>query len=95
MSMGQCSKSTHAVSRLFLLNSGTTNANETIVDIYHITQMCPHTYSVLGGVNTGDYVPEGQVVYFNRSDVTKALNAVPGTNWDICTDRVCSYPFSN
>jgi carboxypeptidase D len=55
-------------------------------NIYHITETCPHPFSQLGIVNTGDYQPPGAVVYFNRSDVTAALHAVPGTNWQQCTD---------
>ena len=53
-------------------------------NIYHITDTCPHLYSQLGIVNTGDYRPPGQVVYFNRSDVQAAINAPP-TNWAQCT----------
>ncbi|KAJ9619817.1 hypothetical protein H2203_008088 [Taxawa tesnikishii (nom. ined.)] len=55
-------------------------------NIYHITETCPHPWSVLGAVNTGDYVPPGEVVYFNRSDVQAAINAPP-TNWQQCTRR--------
>ncbi|KAH0286745.1 serine carboxypeptidase [Aureobasidium namibiae CBS 147.97] len=54
-------------------------------NIYHITETCPHPWSVLGGVNTGDYIPSGEVVYFNRTDVQKAINAPVGTNWQQCT----------
>lgn len=55
-------------------------------NIYHITETCPHPYSQLGIVNTGDYNPPGAQVYFNRTDVQKALHAVVGTNWEQCTD---------
>ncbi|KAF2732589.1 alpha/beta-hydrolase [Polyplosphaeria fusca] len=55
-------------------------------NIYHIFDTCPHTYSQLGIVNTGDYSPPGAEVFFNRSDVTAALHAVPGTNWLQCSD---------
>jgi len=41
---------------------------------------------VLGGVNTGDYIPPTEVVFFNRSDVQAAINAPVGTNWQQCTD---------
>ncbi|KAI5199184.1 serine carboxypeptidase [Aureobasidium subglaciale] len=54
-------------------------------NIYHITETCPHPWSILGGVNTGDYIPLGEVVYFNRTDVQKAINAPVGTNWQQCT----------
>ncbi|KAF2803373.1 alpha/beta-hydrolase [Mytilinidion resinicola] len=55
-------------------------------NIYHITETCPHPYSVLGIVNTGDYSPPGATVYFNRTDVQKAIHAPVGTNWMQCTD---------
>ena len=56
-------------------------------NIYHITDTCPHLWSQLGIVNTGDYNPPGEVVYFNRTDVQKAINAPVGTNWMQCTDK--------
>ncbi|KAF2114000.1 serine carboxypeptidase [Lophiotrema nucula] len=55
-------------------------------NIYHITETCPHPFSQLGIVNTGDYQPPGAVVYFNRTDVQAALHADVGTNWEQCTD---------
>ncbi|KAF2867529.1 serine carboxypeptidase-like protein [Massariosphaeria phaeospora] len=55
-------------------------------NIYHITETCPHPFSQLGIVNTGDYQPPGAQVYFNRTDVQVALHAVVGTNWQQCTD---------
>ncbi|ORY17333.1 Alpha/Beta hydrolase protein [Clohesyomyces aquaticus] len=55
-------------------------------NIYHITETCPHPYSQLGIINTGDYQPPGAEVYFNRTDVQEALHAVVGTNWMQCTD---------
>ncbi|RMJ08432.1 hypothetical protein CDV36_011958 [Fusarium kuroshium] len=53
-------------------------------NIYHITDMCPHPYAHLGIVNPGDYSPPGAQVYFNRTDVKKALNA-PDVDWFLCT----------
>jgi carboxypeptidase D len=55
-------------------------------NIYHITETCPHPYSQLGIVNTGDYKPPNSQVYFNRTDVQEALHAVVGTNWLQCSD---------
>ncbi|KAF2677492.1 serine carboxypeptidase-like protein [Lentithecium fluviatile CBS 122367] len=55
-------------------------------NIYHISETCPHPFSQLGIVNTGDYQPPGAQVYFNRTDVQEALHAVVGTNWMQCTD---------
>jgi carboxypeptidase D len=58
-------------------------------NIYHITDTCPHPFSQLGIVNTGDYQPPNAVVYFNRTDVQEALHAqMDGkrVNWEQCTD---------
>lgn len=55
-------------------------------NIYHVTETCPHPFSQLGIINTGDYQPPGAIVYFNRTDVQEALHAVVGTNWEQCTD---------
>lgn len=52
-------------------------------NIYHITDTCPHAYSVLGIVNEGDYLPPNFVNYFNRTDVklVRVVNEVtPGIN---------------
>ncbi|KAB8338952.1 hypothetical protein FH972_021892 [Carpinus fangiana] len=56
-------------------------------NIYHITDTCPHLYGQLGIVNDGDYEPPGGVVYFNRKDVQKAINAPVGTHWYQCTPK--------
>ncbi|KIX07967.1 uncharacterized protein Z518_02621 [Rhinocladiella mackenziei CBS 650.93] len=55
-------------------------------NIYHITDTCPFVYGHLGIVNSGDYLPPGANVYFNRTDVQAAINAPVGTNWMQCTD---------
>ena len=54
-------------------------------NVYHVSDTCPFAYSHLGKANTFDYVPPGGTVYFNRSDVQKAINAPVGTNWQQCT----------
>ncbi|KAF5662003.1 SERINE-TYPE CARBOXYPEPTIDASE F PRECURSOR [Fusarium circinatum] len=54
-------------------------------NIYHITDTCPHLYSQLGIVNQGDYSPPGAQIYFNRTDVKKALNAPTDVTWYQCT----------
>ncbi|KAF4963132.1 hypothetical protein FSARC_8845 [Fusarium sarcochroum] len=54
-------------------------------NIYHITDTCPHPYGQLGIVNSGDYTPPGAEVYFNRTDVKKALNAPVDSTWYQCT----------
>jgi carboxypeptidase D len=55
-------------------------------NIYHITETCPHPYSQLGIVNTGDYSPPGAEIYFNRTDVKLALHANVSTEWLQCTN---------
>jgi carboxypeptidase D len=55
-------------------------------NIYHITETCPHPYSQLGIVNTGDYSPPGAEIYFNRTDVKIALHASVDSNWLQCSD---------
>ncbi|KAK1972508.1 serine carboxypeptidase [Colletotrichum sublineola] len=55
-------------------------------NIYHITDTCPIPYAHLGIVNQGDYSPPGTQVYFNRTDVKKALHAPLDSNWMQCTD---------
>lgn len=55
-------------------------------NLYHITDTCPHVYSQLGIVNTGDYSPPGAQVYFNRTDVQAAINAPVGTDWYQCSE---------
>jgi carboxypeptidase D len=55
-------------------------------NIYHITETCPHPFGQLGIINSGDYQPPNAQVYFNRTDVQKALHAVVDTNWMQCTD---------
>ncbi|KAK1984903.1 serine carboxypeptidase [Colletotrichum cereale] len=56
-------------------------------NIYHITDTCPIPYAHLGPVNKGDYVPPGEEVYFNRTDVKKALNVPLDSNWVLCADN--------
>ncbi|KAF3011009.1 hypothetical protein E8E13_010830 [Curvularia kusanoi] len=55
-------------------------------NIYHISETCPHPYSQLGIVNQGDYSPPGAEIYFNRTDVKKALHAPLDSNWLQCSD---------
>ena len=54
-------------------------------DIYDITTTCPLLWDPLGFPGSFFYTPEGANVYFNRSDVQKAINAPP-TNWMECSD---------
>ncbi|OQO05505.1 hypothetical protein B0A48_09274 [Cryoendolithus antarcticus] len=64
-------------------------------NIYHITETCPHPYSVLGKVNSGDYVPIGAQIYFNRTDVKAAIHAPLTSNWLQCKNGVFRNTTSN
>ena len=52
-------------------------------DIYQIATTCPLLYDVLGFPGSIPYLPEGAQVYFNRTDVQKAIHA-PHVDWNEC-----------
>lgn len=54
-------------------------------DIYQVATTCPVLWDVLGFPGSFGYVPEGAFVYFNLTDVQKAINA-PIQAWDECTN---------
>ena len=56
-------------------------------DIYQIATTCPILWDVLGFPGSIPYLPEGATIYFNRSDVQKAINA-PIQEWEECSDGV-------
>ncbi|KAK5057658.1 hypothetical protein LTR84_011659 [Exophiala bonariae] len=53
-------------------------------DIYQVATTCPLLWDVLGFPGSFDYVPDGAFIYFNRTDVQKAINA-PVQEWFECT----------
>ena len=53
-------------------------------DIYQVATTCPLLWDVLGFPGSFGYVPEGAFVYFNLSDVQRAINA-PVQAWDECS----------
>lgn len=53
-------------------------------DYYQVATTCPALWDVLGFPASFDYLPSGTEVYFNRSDVQKAIHA-PTQNWAECT----------
>ena len=55
-------------------------------DIYQVATTCPLLWDVLGFPGSFDYVPAGASIYFNRTDVQKAINA-PMQKWEECTSR--------
>lgn len=62
---------------------GATNVNPCF-NIYHITDACPIASDVLGFPGSLEYITPGLPVYFNRSDVKKAMNA-PDISWYECS----------
>lgn len=56
-------------------------------DIYQIATTCPLLWDVLGFPGSFDYQPEGASIYFNRTDVQKAINA-PIQQWEECSEDV-------
>jgi carboxypeptidase D len=54
-------------------------------DVYQVATTCPLLWDVLGFPGSFGYTPEGASVYFNRTDVQKAINAPIGT-WDECSN---------
>ncbi|TKA79899.1 hypothetical protein B0A49_01101 [Cryomyces minteri] len=56
-------------------------------DIYQVTTTCPLLWDVLGFPGSFDYLPSGASVYFNRTEVQKAINA-PVQPWTECSGGV-------
>ncbi|MCJ1471478.1 hypothetical protein MMC13_000117 [Lambiella insularis] len=56
-------------------------------DVYQILTTCPLLWDVLGFPGSIPYEPPGAFIYFNRTDVQKAINAPP-TNWEECVNDV-------
>ncbi|KAI5359539.1 Putative peptidase S10, serine carboxypeptidase, serine carboxypeptidase, serine active [Septoria linicola] len=56
-------------------------------DIYQVATTCPLLWDVLGFPGSFGYTPEGANIYFNRTDVQKAINAPLG-EWEECSGGV-------
>lgn len=56
-------------------------------DICQVATTCPLLYDVLGFPGSFDYLPQGVQIYFNRTDVQKAINA-PIQEWEECTGGI-------
>lgn len=56
-------------------------------DIYQIATTCPLLWDVLGFPGSFGYLPPGETVYFNRTEVQKAINAPIG-EWEECANGV-------
>ncbi|KAM5441391.1 putative carboxypeptidase D [Microsporum ferrugineum] len=55
-------------------------------DVYQVATTCPLLYDVLGFPGSFEYLPAGANVYFNRTDVQKAINA-PLQKWTECSEH--------
>lgn len=55
-------------------------------DIYQVATTCPVLWDVLGFPGSFDYLPAGASIYFNRTDVQKAINA-PIMEWSECSNE--------
>ncbi|KAF2030682.1 carboxypeptidase cpdS precursor [Setomelanomma holmii] len=56
-------------------------------DVYAIATTCPLLWDVLGFPGSFDYLPAGEQIYFNRTEVQKAINA-PIQPWAECSNGV-------
>jgi carboxypeptidase D len=56
-------------------------------DVYQVATTCPLLWDVLGFPGSFDYLPEGEQIYFNRTEVQKAINA-PIQPWTECSNGV-------
>jgi carboxypeptidase D len=54
-------------------------------DVYSISTTCPVLWDVLGFPGSFDYLPDGAEIYFNRTDVQRAINA-PIQEWAECSN---------
>jgi carboxypeptidase D len=55
-------------------------------NMYSISTTCPLLWDVLGFPGSFEYLPEGATIYFNRTDVKKAINAPLDADWAECKD---------
>jgi len=62
-------------------------------DVYQVATTCPLLWDQLGFPGSFDYLPEGEQIYFNRTDVQKAINA-PIQEWAECANGVLSHDTS-
>lgn len=74
---GECTLFNMVFSAAMALNPG--------FNVYQITQTLPIPDDVLGLPWTSFYVAEGREIYFNRTDVKRAINAPLETDWSICS----------
>lgn len=56
-------------------------------DVYQVATTCPLLWDVLGFPGSIGYLPEGASIYFNRTEVQRAINA-PLQEWEECSNGV-------
>ncbi|KXT03043.1 hypothetical protein AC578_678 [Pseudocercospora eumusae] len=56
-------------------------------DVYQVATTCPVLWDVLGFPGSFAYTPDGANIYFNRTDVQKAINAPLG-KWEECAKGI-------
>ncbi|OTA34359.1 hypothetical protein BTJ68_07115 [Hortaea werneckii EXF-2000] len=56
-------------------------------DVYQVATTCPLLWDVLGFPGSFDYLPPGAEIYFNRTEVQRAINAPVGP-WAECSSGV-------
>ncbi|KAI0179484.1 alpha/beta-hydrolase [Hypoxylon sp. FL1284] len=54
-------------------------------DVYQVATTCPLLWDVLGFPGSLNYLPEGASIYFDRSDVKRAIHADVDTKWEECS----------
>ncbi|PYH80689.1 serine carboxypeptidase pepF [Aspergillus uvarum CBS 121591] len=54
---------------------------------YAINENCPIVWDVLGFPTEVDYTPPGATIYFDRSDVKRALHAPANITWSECSNE--------
>ncbi|KAH7032609.1 carboxypeptidase cpdS [Microdochium trichocladiopsis] len=74
-----CDLGTRVANAVFLVNP--------CFDVFQITTTCPVLWDVLGFPGSFNYLPAGTEIYFNRTDVQKAINA-PLQEWNECVSGV-------
>ncbi|MCJ1475750.1 hypothetical protein MMC13_004414 [Lambiella insularis] len=61
--------------------------NNPCFNIYEVNQQCPLLWDVLAFPTQLVYDPQGASVYFNRTDVKKAMHAPEYVDWAVCGEN--------
>ncbi|KKZ62958.1 carboxypeptidase D [[Emmonsia] crescens] len=77
-SNGSCNLADAIFNAIYLINP--------CFNVYHVATTCPVLWDPLGFPGSFNYLPDGAQIYFNRTDVQKAINAPP-TSWSECPTK--------